>query len=67
MKNSSIHNIEEYIASEIEEYEKKIDEAAAYSCNIDGYLDLLREVESNINDLRQYKEDILKFETKNKI
>lgn len=64
MKEAPTSEIKKYIVSEIEKYEDKQCAANEY---IENYVDLLREIECKIEDLKKYKEDTLKFENKNQI
>jgi len=67
MTEKYLSNIESFVKSETQKYEKISEDYTNYLSDVDEYLYVLKDAQANIKELKKYKEDILKFENKNKI
>ena len=59
--------IEKFIEGELKKYERLSDDFNGYMSTIDQYVDRLHEMQCLIEDIKQYREDLIEFENKNKI
>ncbi len=66
-QKNNFADIESFIYRELQKYDSLKGEYDDYLYNIDSYVDSLRDMECSIEDLKNLKENILKFENKNKI